>query len=152
MIRDWSPEARLVLGFIVAPLAVPMLFTVPYLIGMINTTSIRRNWSLPLVVLIVGAVTSYSNALVVAAPLWIIVGRSRLVRNHWPLTIGGTLSGITTVVLFASRRDMTYVSFGAVAGFLTALLFWVIALREVGHLRTEKESTAMGGTEKDAAG
>jgi hypothetical protein len=139
MIRDWSPKARLVLGFGVAPLAIPLLFTLPYLIGMLSATSIRRDWSLPLVVLIVGAVTSYLNALVVAAPLWIIVGRNRLVRNHWPLTIGGTLSGMTTVILFANRRDITYVVFGAAAGFVTALLFWVIALRDGRHLETAEE-------------
>jgi hypothetical protein len=125
MIRDWSPEARLVLAFSIAPLAVPVLYSLPFFLMGARS----GNFGIALVSLIVGALVTYLNALVVAAPLWIIIGRSRLVRNHWPLTIGGSLSGMTTVILFANRRDMTIVFLGAAAGFVTALLFWVIALR-----------------------
>jgi hypothetical protein len=136
MIRDWSPEARLVLGFTVAPLAIPVLYSLPFFV--IGTRS--GQWGPALVALIVGALVTYLNSLVVAAPLWIIVGRSRLVRNHWPLTIGGSLSGMATVILFASQWNTTRVLFGAAAGFATALLFWVIALREGRRLGPAKES------------
>ena len=132
MIRDWSPESRLVVAFAVAPLAIPLLYSLPFF----AMSAHSGQWGLALVVLIVGALITYLNALVVAAPLWIIVGRSRLVRNHWPLSIGGCLSGMTTVMLFANRRDPTYVLFGAAAGFATALLFWVIALREKERTRS----------------
>jgi hypothetical protein len=139
MIRDWSPEARLVLAFGVAPLAVPVLFSLPFF----AMGARSGQWGIALVYLIIGALVTYLNALVVAAPLWIIFGRSRLVRNHWPLTIGGSLSGMTTVILFANRRDPTYVLFGAAAGFATALLFWVIALRGVPVLEKEKELSSL---------
>ncbi len=87
MIRDWSPEARLVLAFSVAPLAVPVLYSLPFFVMGARS----GQWGLVLVVLIVASITTYVNTLVVAAPLWIIVGRNRLVRNHWPLTIGGSI-------------------------------------------------------------
>jgi hypothetical protein len=135
MIRDWSPEARLVLAFGVAPLAVPVLYSLPGLVMGARS----GQWGFALVVLVVGALVTYVNALVVAAPLWIIVGRSRLVRNHWPLTIGGSLSGMATVILFANRWNMTSVLFGTAAGFATALLFWAIALREGPRLGPAEE-------------
>jgi len=135
MIRHWSPEARLVLGFVIAPLAIPFLYSLPFF----AMGARSGQWGIAPVVLIVGAVVTYLNSLVVAAPLWIIVGRSCLVRNHWPLTIGGSLSGMATVILFANRWNMTSVLFGAAAGFATALLFWVIALREGHRLGPAKE-------------
>ena len=135
MIRDWSPEARLVLAFGVAPLAVPVLFSLPFF----AMGARSGQWSIALVYLVVGALVTYLNALVVAAPLWIIFGRSRLVRNHWPLTIGGSLSGMATVILFANQWNVTTVFFGAAAGLATALLFWVIALREGTHLEPAEE-------------
>jgi hypothetical protein len=126
MIRGWSPEARLVLAFVAAPLVVPLLFSIPFfLMGVIS-----GEWAIGLISLVVGAVVTYLNAFVVAAPVWIIFGRSRLVRNHWPLTIGGWFSGAMTVLVFASQPNITGVALGGTAGLLTALLFWVIALRE----------------------
>jgi hypothetical protein len=70
-------------------------------------------WGLALIVLGVGAVVTYVNTLVVAALLWMILGRCRLVRNHWPLTIGGSLSGVTTVIVIADRWNVTTVLFRA---------------------------------------
>jgi hypothetical protein len=135
MIRDWSPEARLVLAFSVAPLAVPVLYSLPFF-GMGARSG---QWGIAVVTLIVGAMVTYLNALVVADPLWIIVGRSRLVRNHWPLTICGSLSGMMTVIVSANRPDLENVLFGGAAGFATALLFRAVALREVPNFGKEKE-------------
>jgi hypothetical protein len=142
MIRDWSPEARVVLGIVFAPLVGPFLFSLPFFVAMAGGPA-GRDWSVPLVYLIVGAVIAYLNAFVTAAPIWIIAGRNRLVRNHWPLTIGGTLSGIITMICVTRSFPIPLLSFGAVAGFLSALLFWVIALREAPHLRTEKALTGI---------
>ena len=135
MIGSWSPEARLVLAFAVAPLVVPALYCLPFLV----MDAKSGQWGVALVVLIVGSLVTYLNALVVVAPLWIIVGRLRLVRNHWPLTIGGTLSGMITVIIFVTRRDMAYLFVGGASGFVTALLFWVIALRAVPASAEKKE-------------
>jgi len=142
MIRDWSPDARVVLGIVFAPLVGPFLFSLPFFVAMAGVPA-GRDWSVPLVYLIVGAVIAYLNAFVIAAPIWIIAGRNRLVRNRWPLTIGGTLSGIITMICVTRSFPIPLLSFGAVAGFLSALLFWVIALREGRHLRTEKELTGI---------
>ncbi len=46
---------------------------------------------------------------------------------------------MATVILFANRRDLTNVFLGTAAGFVTALLFWVIALREARHPGSEGE-------------
>ena len=126
MILEWSAEARLVLAFAAAPLAIPLLYSLPFF----AMGARSGQWGTAVVVLIAAAIVTYLNALVVAAPLWIIFGRSRLVRNHWPLTIGGSMSGMTTVIVFSNHLDLKYVLFGGAAGIATALLFWIIALRE----------------------
>jgi len=90
MIGNWSPEARLVLAFVVAPLGVPLLCCMPFVISLVPIVSIRGELAFSLFALIVGAAIS-----------------CRLL--------------------------------GAVAGFLSALLFWVIALWETQNTETMKE-------------
>ena len=51
MILDWSPKARLVLGFTVAPLAIPVLYSLPFF----AMGGRSGQWRFALVVLIVGA-------------------------------------------------------------------------------------------------
>jgi hypothetical protein len=116
-------------------LAIPVLYS----LSLFAVSAQSGQWGLAIVVLVVGALVTYVNALVVAALLWIIVGRCRLVRSHWPLTLGGSLSGVATVIVIADRWNVTTLLFGAAAGFATALLFWVIALRDGSHLEPAEE-------------
>jgi hypothetical protein len=79
--------------------------------------------------MIVGTPIAYLNAAVVAFLAWAIWGRDRLAGVHWPLTIGESLSGATTMAIWYGSMGAPGVLFGAFIGFLTALLFWAIALR-----------------------
>lgn len=78
--------------------------------------------------MIVGVPIAYLNAVVVALPVWAIWGRSSLTLRHWPLTAGASLSGAITMTVMLEADVMTELV-GAVIGFLTALLFWTVGLR-----------------------
>jgi hypothetical protein len=125
----WSPESRLAFASIVAPPAAPVLFTLTvFVAGTVAQTHPFYDWGIPLVWMIVGVPIAYLNAVVVALPVWAIWDRSSLTRSHWPLTVGASLSGAITMTVVLDKDIVTALA-GAVIGFLTALLFWTIALR-----------------------
>ena len=84
-----------------------------------------------------GVPIAYLNAAVVALPVWAIWGRSSLTLRHWPLTVGASLSGAITMTVVLDA-DVITALFGAVIGFLTALLFWTMALRNSGIQKADK--------------
>ena len=87
-------------------------------------------WVAPVLYVLAGVPIAYLNAIVVVVPVWAIWGRSGLTLSHWPLTLGASLSGAVTLTVLMHRSvGALAVPFGAVIGFLTALLFWTLSFR-----------------------
>lgn len=126
---------RLLLAFLVAPLAAP----VAYVLGTLAVELVVRDRSLSLLstldlligVFTLGAPCAYVAALVVGAPTYFVLGRLGLL-SRWTLWLAGALIGAVGALALAPylQGDPFSIRFpfwvAALLGLVSAEVFWMI--------------------------
>ena len=130
-----SPPAgrRLLLAFLVAPLAAPTAFVLTALavevMGSSSTPSVQAAFSLALGVFAVGAPVAYAATLVAGAPTYFALLGLGLVRR-WTVLLGAAAIGVVVAMALSPRLagDLFSVKLpwwaGALLGLVSAEVFW----------------------------
>ena len=133
------PGRRLLLAFLVAPLAAPVVFIVGAValeaIGFDSMPSLRSVRDLSIGVFALGTPTAYAAALVGGVPAYFLLRKLGL-ENRWTLWAAGAAIGAAVALLLAPhlRGDFFSVRFpwwvGASIGVVSAETFWRLLGRE----------------------
>ncbi|HKH91197.1 MAG TPA: hypothetical protein VKA54_05290 [Gemmatimonadaceae bacterium] len=134
---------RLLLAFLVAPLAAPAAFVLTAvgveMIGSSATPSVQSAFSLALGVFAVGGPVAYAATLAVGAPIYFVLRALGLVRR-WTVWLGAAIIGAAVAMALSPRLagDLFSVKLpwwaGALLGVVSAEAFW--RLGEVDRPRT----------------
>jgi hypothetical protein len=133
---DHPDRRRLLLAFLLAPLAAPVAYVLGTLVtapftGRGSAPSVRAVLDLVTGAFVLGAPTAYAAALVVGAPTYFVLRRLGLVRR-WTLWVAGAAIGAAGALALAPylRGDLFSIRFpwwtGALLGLVCAEVFWRI--------------------------
>ena len=136
-VRDMDhPNRRLLLAFLLAPLAAPVAYVVGTLAvapftGRGSPPSARAVFDLVIGVFVLGGPTAYAAAFGAGAPLYFALRAFGLVRR-WTLWLAGAAIGAGGALVLAPylRGDLFSIRFpwwtGALLGLVSAEVFWRI--------------------------
>ena len=130
------PNRRLLLAFLLAPLAAPVAYVLGTLVSAPfsergSPPSLRAVLDLTIGAFTLGAPTAYVAALVVGVPIYLLLRALGLVRR-WTLWLAGAAIGAAGALVLAPylRGDLFSILFpwwtGALLGLVCAEVFWRI--------------------------